>query len=88
MKEKYVKPSMIIERFTLTSTIANNCADFIQKEYLTLSTKGSCGWNIGGGFTVFERAPVCMIESNDWVTDSGDIICYNNPVGGANIFGS
>lgn len=88
MKEKYVKPAMVIERFTLTSAIARNCADFIQKEYLTQSSIPNCVWDLGGGFTVFVQAPICVIESNEWVTDSGDMICYNNPGEGAYIFSS
>lgn len=88
MKEKYVKPAMVIERFSLTSAIARNCADFIQKEYLTQSGIPNCVWDIGGGFTVFVQQPICMIESDAWTTESGDTICYNNPGEGAYIFSS
>lgn len=89
MKEKYVKPAMIIERFTLTSAIARNCSDAVQKEYLTHnSIAQNCAWDIGGGLTVFEKSPICIYETTIYPSDSGDIICYNNPGEGYYLFGS
>lgn len=88
MKEKYVKPAMVIERFEMTNSIARNCADFIDKSYLTQRSMPDCAWDIGEGFTVFTEMPPCVILSNEWVTNSGDMICYNNPADGALIFSS
>ena len=88
MKEKYSKPVMVIERFEMTNSIARNCADFLDKRYLTNKSMWECAWDIGGGFTVFAQLPQCLIESNEWVTDTGDLICYNNPADGAHIFSS
>lgn len=89
MKEKYVKPAMIIERFTLTSAIARDCADFIQKEYLTHnSMEANCAWDLGGGFTAFVQTIACDYDVDFIPSGTGDIICYHNPGEGAYIFGS
>ena len=89
MKEKYVKPAMVIEHFTLTNAIARNCADFIQKEYLTHnSIENECAWDIGGGFKVFVQFPICDYETDIYPSDTGEIMCYNNPSEGAYIFSS
>ena len=88
MKEKYVKPAMVIERFSLTSSIARNCADYIDKQYLNQSSIPNCTWDLGGGMTVFVQFPTCIIEAPTWDAGNGEIICYNNPGEGAYIFSS
>lgn len=88
MKQKYVKPSIIVERFALTQSIASGCG------VVGGSTLGSpmqqnkhdCAWDLGNQLIFLQGMNVCMdvqVEENDEVFG----ICYNNPNGNM-IFGS
>ena len=48
MKKAYTKPVLIVERFTLSQTIAHNCGKNLDFSMATLANKKDCGWNIGG----------------------------------------
>lgn len=88
MKMKYVKPTMIVERFTLTQNIAYTCAPHnADWGWATYADKSSCGWQLPDGFNIaWVEAPMC----NDlYGEDEGILgVCYNNPEGGMTIFGS
>lgn len=81
MKAKYEKPVIIIEKFVLAQTIAKDCSDDF-KNQVTLNDIGSCGWDIGGGTTIFNEG-VCTIPG-----DKDGIVCYNNPTSESQIFNS
>ena len=81
MKAKYEKPMIIIEKFVLAQTIAKDCSDqFINQ--VTLNDIDRCGWDVGGGTTVFADG-VCTIPG-----DPDGIVCYNNPPPDSQIFNS
>ena len=101
MKQKYVKPVVILERFSLTECIASGCAN------LSSSTLGSpnnsskeyCEWVTGSdGVELFLSAGTVCDNVKDLITIgfiTGPVdeytpvygVCYNNPEG-ATVFGS
>lgn len=89
MKEMYVKPTMILERFTLSQNIADFCSahnsDWGHANY---ADKNSCGWALPDGSNIAWLRDT--VACNDPYEESDDIngICYNNPVNGITIFGS
>ena len=88
MKQKYIKPILIKESFTLSQSIAHNCGKYLDFSHATLKSSSSCGWDIdGNGATktdvLFYSASACMIK-----TQFFQGICYNNPEGGFNVFNS
>lgn len=87
MKMKYVKPTMIVERFTLTQNIAYDCAPHnAEWGWATLADKASCGWQLPSGDIAWLEGDSCT----DWYGEYDEIfgVCYNNPEGGMTIFGS
>lgn len=89
MKEKYVKPAMVIERFELTSAIAKNCGEFGLGGLPTQSEPANCAWEIAPGFTLFfDGQWQCSFPVIDGEDAGFGIICYNNPGGNATIFSS
>lgn len=89
MKERYVKPDLRVEYFTLSQSIADSCGagnlgnDFGRPAH---HAKEVCGWDIGVGVIWAQEMSGC----NQWLPIDGDFagICYNNPDGGFSIFGS
>lgn len=78
MKQVYVKPRMIVERFALSQSIALNCG--ISSTGSTLGKPNSgdsstCGWDVGGEI-LFLAAPICTKPTTDEMIGS---YCYNNP---------
>ena len=91
MKKQYSKPGIIIEEFKMAESIAVACAgvgpggDGGSLGNATHSSKGSCGWNVGG-IVYWTAAPTCNeIREIDYVLNK---YCYNNPVAGMSIFSS
>lgn len=88
MKQNYVKPTIIIERFSLSQNIAYDCAPRNEAWGSCNSlSKSTCGWLLPDGENVaWLAAPVC----NDFYGENEQIygICYNNPSSGMTIFGS
>ena len=82
MKKAYTKPVMIVERFTLSQTIAHNCGKNLDFSMATLASKSSCGWDIGG-LIFFMDPTACTM-----CTEEFDGVCHNAPEGGYNIFNS
>lgn len=89
MKQTYVKPHMMIERFALTQSIAASCTvaggNSLGKP--TNWSKSTCAWDIAGQLIFLDGMSVCRDEkvASENIDYSG--ICYNNP-DGAMIFSS
>lgn len=77
MKRVYVKPTLYIERFTLTQTIASGCSpsnpDFGMPNQ---ASQEVCGWNIYG-IEIFTNSDIC-----DFPTEYFEGVCYNAPENG------
>ncbi len=91
MKEKYVKPLIAYEDFSLTQTIARNCGD-THNSSLGRSThydEDTCMWDVGG-FTIFYLDNGCDDgpDNKDDDTYEFELFCYNNPDGGVQVFSS
>ena len=83
MKKTYKKPMMIVERFTLSQTIATGCGENLEGWGEPLhATKAVCAWD-SNGFHMFQEASICENASEIW-----EFICYNAPEGSYNIFHS
>lgn len=89
MKQTYVKPRMIVERFALTQSIASGCGVAPGGGTLGVPAhynKNTCAWDVGG-ILLFIDANICtdmQVGENDQVMG----YCYNNPEGGTAIFSS
>ena len=88
MKQNYVKPSIVIERFDLTQSIASGCGASATN---TLGkpvqwAKHVCAWDVGGILFFLDGMNVC---ANVQVKENEEVygVCYNNPEG-AMIFSS
>ena len=90
MKQKYAKPSLVIERFALTQSIAEYCGPSPSGSSLGNnyhSDSHTCYWDFGGYVAFAEGNDACA----DVQVKTGDIIegfCYNNPGGLTAIFAS
>lgn len=99
MKERYVKPQLLFESFSLSQTIAKDCG-VVHGSPLGEATHYSvynCMWDVGG-YTVFfdhcgdEQVP--MPEEGEYediyeyVAEVFGVECYNNPGGGQMVFSS
>jgi len=100
MKERYVKPQLLFESFSLSQTIAKDCGDthsgtLGESNHYDAET---CEWD-AGDYTIFfdhcgdEQVP--PIEGSGMTEEEyeamiADIVglCYNNPDGGQTIFSS
>lgn len=88
MKQKYTKPSLIKETFTLSQSIAKNCGRLLDFNKATLADRANCGWDVDGNHNtkhdvVFLDAAACSIKTQYFAG-----VCYNNPEGGMNVFNS
>ncbi|MDY4444294.1 MAG: hypothetical protein SPE35_09130 [Butyricicoccus sp.] len=88
MKEIYTKPTLNIEYFALSQTIATSCGWSSDKYtgHPTHAVKEVCGWNDGFGEVYWTAKPACDGEYSPDL-DIGEV-CYNAPNGGAQIFAS
>lgn len=88
MKQTYVRPTISVERFSLTQNIAFGCAPHNDDwGHCNHWSKDTCGWMLPDGQTIaWLAAPAC----NDLygIEDEINGVCYNNPGGGMTIFGS
>ena len=83
MKKTYKKPMMIVEWFTLSQTIAAGCGENLEGMGEPLhARKAECAWDFNG-FHMFQKADICENASEYW-----EIVCYNAPEGGLNVFHS
>lgn len=77
MKKVYEKPSLYVERFMLTQSIASGCSpsnpDF---GVPTQTSQEVCGWDIYG-IEIFADYNIC-----DFPTEYFEGVCYNAPAGG------
>lgn len=83
MKSTYTKPFLALESFTLTQTIARDCADSIPKDQVNFNDIATCVWDLGGGTTVFVAGKTCTLDGEQM-----GFACYNNPGEGNYIFRS
>lgn len=83
MKKAYRKPLLIVERFTLSQTIAHNCGDNLDFGMANYATKETCGWKIAEGMIIFMDDKNCT-----HLTEYFAGICYNAPAGGQSVFNS
>lgn len=88
MKQKYTKPVLIKETFTLSQSIAKNCGRLLNFQHATTADRTNCGWDIDGSHSttvdvIFMEAAACTIK-----TPYLNGVCYNNPAGGYNVFNS
>lgn len=87
MKQNYVKPTIMIERFSLCQNIAAGCTTGNEWGSSNHGDKSSCGWQTPGGDVIWlDGSGVC----NDYYGPDDEFggVCYNNPGGGLTIFGS
>lgn len=88
MKQTYVKPRIIIERFALTQSIATTCTvaggNSLGKP--TNWSKETCGWKLQNDLILFvDAVTACNYDVEPDALVEG--VCYNNP-DGAMIFSS
>lgn len=91
MKEKYIKPRIIVERFTLTQSIAANCA--VNASNSTIGTPKSadahsCVWEVGGFAFFLENSTVNCLNDVGATDDVLNGYCYNNPTPATALFSS
>lgn len=83
MKNKYVKPTLSVEMFSLTQAIARDCGDSIPQSQLSSNDANTCYWDLGGTNQVFIVKQHCTIDGTTM-----EYVCYNNPSEGNYIFRS
>lgn len=91
MKQKYTKPVLLMETFTLSQNIAHNCGKNLDLGKATLNARGVCGWDLGfdGGHGTGSDILFMVGQSVcTFPTEYFAGVCYNNPEGGYNIFNS
>ena len=99
MKERYVKPQLLFESFSLSQTIAKDCGD-THDSTLGESTHyevTTCMWDVGGYTIFFDHCgdeQIDMPEEGEYddiyeyVAEVLEVECYNNPDGGQMVFSS
>ena len=80
MKLEYVKPRILVERFTLTQSIAASCGSTggttLGKP--TSQSAATCGWDLNGVlFFTSSTVNICTKIVSDGFDLEG--YCYNNP---------
>ena len=88
MKETYVKPTIFIERFSLTQNIANGCGGIAS----SLGSPGqadkfTCSWNVGTTTFLFTNTVEACFED---VGENDEVfgVCYNAPNSNNAVFGA
>lgn len=79
MKKKYEKPVVIIDDFSLSTTIAGDC-EFITSNH----SEGECGYPTRNGNVFTSEVTGCKYHE----PDTNDSLCYHVPNDYANIFNS
>lgn len=89
MKKTYVKPSINMEYFTLSQSIAAGCGSVPGGNTTGKPNHGdktTCGWDMGNMVIWTEDNGGCDFE---WgADDPWETVCYNNPNGGNSVFNS
>ena len=93
MKEKYVKPALYVESFTLSQSIAMLCGkegEISRYRWnmhgLPLSESDStCAWDAGGGWLLFHEGSTCNWNMDEFTWEG---ICYNSPNDSTPLFSS
>ncbi len=88
MKKKYIKPQIIIENFSLSTTIAGDCESIVSNP-----SKGTCAIVGSGGMTIFDGGVAnnaCKFtpEGMGSPKDEWDGFCYHVPTEYNNLFNS
>lgn len=86
MKKKYEKPMIIIENFSLSTTIAGDCESIVGNP-----TKGTCAVLGTGNIPMFSGSiDACDFTPEDMggVADEWDGFCYHIPMDYKNLFNS
>ena len=93
MKESYVKPSIYMESFALSQTIARSCS-FAHTGTLGESNhynESTCTWKVGDEIYFLDSNSACSQEDNQ-IPAGMDVpvgaACYNNPDGPGSVFSS
>lgn len=89
-KKKYIKPTLRMEMFTISQSVANTC-EITPASNGTMgkanhSSEGSCGWDLGNFSIWIGDNTNCTIPELSDADVNG--VCYNNPSNGTNIFSS
>lgn len=77
MKEKYVKPAIFIERFSLTQNIASGCAGSTLGTAINSTDINQCAWDMGGIILFNSNACADGIKLQDG--DTFEAVCFNAP---------
>ena len=92
MKQKYMKPAIVMERFELSQSIADNCGATPGGGTLGRPahwSKNSCGWFIDAETILwFDTGEFGSCNEHLKEGEDFDGLCYNNPAGGQAIFNS
>ena len=83
MKANYTKPLLAMELFSLTQTVARDCADSIPESRVDFNDPNTCVWHLNSYTTVFVAGTNCMLDG-----EAMGYACYNNPSEGNYIFHS
>lgn len=82
MTEKYVKPQIIFEEFSLSTNIAAGCNRIVDNQ-----SKGVCAFVGTGNIVVFDnqvgKACVYKVDTDNW-----DGFCYHVPTDTNDLFNS
>ena len=82
MKKLYKAPEIVFESFSLSVSIASDCA------VGTNATQGSCGYDMGWGMYIFfQGITACSTPIVD-ESDINNMICYHNPTDETRLFSS
>lgn len=80
MKLEYVKPRILVERFTLTQSIAASCGVVNGTTFgkPTSQSAATCGWDLNG---VLFFTSTSLVDCTEDVTEGFELegYCYNNP---------
>ena len=83
MKANYTKPLLAMELFSLTQTVARDCADSIPEARVDFNDPNTCVWHINSQISVFVAGTNCKLDG-----EAMGYACYNNPSEGNYIFRS
>ena len=90
MKQKYIKPAIVMERFDMSQSIAAGCSAASNSPVgdPNIWDKAECGWVVGTD-VIWDTEASGSKCNFDWDLESDfEGVCYNNPAGGQTIFNS
>lgn len=86
MKKKYVKPSIMMEKFNLAQHVAGCGASDKTNQFgePNIWSKATCSWTVPSGVVVFTNKDAgCK-----FLTEEFEGVCYNAPTPANSVFGS